>query len=189
MILRTALKIVIYLFPVSEILLALFKRAGTRAARVEDRGSLRLLWLVISVSVGMAIAFQWVPSADLPLSRHLRQILALCLILAGLAVRWASILTLGRLFTVDVAIQSGHTLVDTGLYRYVRHPSYSGLLLAFIGLGISFANWLSIVALLIPITLAVFNRIVKEEHVLLESLGASYAAYCARTKRLVPGLL
>jgi protein-S-isoprenylcysteine O-methyltransferase len=90
---------------------------------------------------------------------------------------------------VDVAIQQGHSLVELGLYRFVRHPSYSGLLLAFLGLGLFFANWLSLVVLMVPITLAVINRIAKEERALLLALGPSYAGYCARTKRLFPGLV
>jgi protein-S-isoprenylcysteine O-methyltransferase Ste14 len=117
------------------------------------------------------------------------RLVALGLLVGGLALRWVAILTLGRLFTVDVAIHSDHVVVQTGLYRVLRHPSYTGLLLAFLGLGVSFANWLSILGLLIPITLAVLNRVAKEEQALLSSLGSDYAAYCARTKRFIPGLL
>ncbi len=69
-----------------------------------------------------------------------------------------AILTLGRLFTVNVAIQADHSVVETGLYRFVRHPSYVGLLLTFVGLGVFFANWLSLFGLLVPIALAVLNR-------------------------------
>jgi protein-S-isoprenylcysteine O-methyltransferase len=187
--LRTLLWIVVVLFPLSEIALAVFRRAKKGAARVEDRGSMAVLWLVITVGVGLAIAAQWVPAAHLHVPPELRRALALVLLLGGLGLRWASILTLGRLFTVDVAIHTDHPLVETGLYRYVRHPSYAGLLVAFLGLGVFYANWLSIVALLVPITLALVNRVVKEERVLLASLGAAYAAYCARTKRLIPGVL
>jgi protein-S-isoprenylcysteine O-methyltransferase len=117
------------------------------------------------------------------------RLLALGLLLGGLALRWTAILTLGRFFTVDVAIHAGHVVVQTGLYRSVRHPSYTGLLVAFLGLGVFYANWLSILALLVPISLAVLNRVVKEERALLTSLGAEYAAYCVRTKRFIPGLL
>ena len=50
-------------------------------------------------------------------------------------------------------------------------------------------NWLSILGLLVPVTFGVVNRVTKEEQALLRSLGPEYAAYCARTKRFVPGLL
>ncbi len=115
-------------------------------------------------------------------------VLALVLLLGGLALRWAAILTLDRLFTVDVAIQSDHMVVQNGLYRFIRHPSYTGLLLAFLGVGVYFANWLSMLVLMLPITLVVINRVVKEERTLLAALGADYAAYCARTRRFIPGL-
>ncbi len=87
-----------------------------------------------------------------------------------------AILTLGRLFTVNVAIQADHSVVETGLYRFVRHPSYVGLLLTFVGLGVFFANWLSLFGLLVPIALAVLNRVAKEEQALLASLELPYAA-------------
>ncbi len=117
------------------------------------------------------------------------RLLALGLLIGGLALRWTAILTLGRLFTVDVAIHSDHVIVQEGLYRLVRHPSYTGLLVAFLGLGVFFSNWLSIFGLLIPVTIAVLNRVAKEEQALLTSHGSEYAAYCARTKRFIPGLL
>jgi protein-S-isoprenylcysteine O-methyltransferase Ste14 len=187
--LRTVLWVVVGLFPVSEIALAIFKRADSRSAQSEDRGSMRLLWLAIAFGVSCAIASQWVPSARLRLPSGLVRVLALVFLLSGLAIRWTSIVTLGRLFTVDVAIQQDHALVQHGLYRLVRHPSYSGLLLAFLGLGLCYANWLSLLGLMVPITLAVINRIAKEERALLVALGTPYAAYCARTKRLFPGLV
>ena len=189
MLLSVILWSVVVLFPVSEIALARIKRANPQTARLEDRGSMRLLWLAIAFGVSSAIAAQWVPSARLPGSTLLLRLLALALMLAGLSMRWAAILTLGRLFTVNVAIQADHPVVETGPYRFVRHPSYSGLLLTFVGLGVFFANWLSIVALLVPITLAVLNRVVTEERVLLSSLGPAYAEYCGRTKRFIPWLI
>ena len=180
---------VIALFPISEVVLAFVKRSRGRAAQNEDRGSMRLLWLSIAFGIGLAIAAQWIPSARVPGPPHMIRLLALGLLLGGLALRWTAILTLGRFFTVDVAIHAGHVVIHTGLYRFVRHPSYTGLLVAFLGLGVFFTNWLSILGLLTPITLAVLNRVVKEERALLTSLGAEYAAYCARTKRFIPGLL
>ena len=67
--------------------------------------------------------------------------------------------------------------------------SEGGLLLAFVGLGISFGSWLSILALMLPICFAVLNRVRKEEHALIAALGSEYAEYCSRTKRFIPGLL
>jgi protein-S-isoprenylcysteine O-methyltransferase len=187
--LRIVLWVVVGLFPVSEIALAILKRADSRSAQSEDRGSMRILWLAVAFGIACAIASQWVPSARLRLPSDLVRVLALIFLLSGLTIRWTSIVTLGRLFTVDVAIRQDHALVHHGLYHLVRHPSYSGLLLAFFGLGLIYANWLSLLGLMVPITLAVINRIAKEEQALLVALGPPYAAYCARTKRLFPGLV
>ena len=189
MTLSSVLWFVVALFPVSEIALAVIKRSKAGSAQDQDRGSMRLLWIAIGIGVASAIAAQWVHAARLHVPSRIVGPLALALIVVGLAIRWVAILTLGRLFTVDVAIQPDHRLVQTGLYRLVRHPSYSGLLIAFLGLSLFFANWLSLVLLLVPITLAVTNRVIKEEQVLLQALGAPYADYCARTKRLIPGVL
>ena len=186
---KLVLTVAVMLFPISEIVLALVKRSRGQDAQSEDRGSLRLLWLGISLGVGLAIVAQRVTSAHLPGAHRVYFVLALVLLVGGLALRWVAILTLGRLFTVDVAIHFDHAVVQSGLYRLVRHPSYTGLLVAFVGLGVSFVNWLSMVVLLVPVGLAVFNRVLKEERALLAALGVEYASYCDRTKRFIPGVL
>jgi protein-S-isoprenylcysteine O-methyltransferase Ste14 len=185
---RLILLIVVAIFPVSEIALAFVKRSRGLPAQSEDRGSMRLLWLSVVLGLVLAIVFQWVPLARIRVSHSILRVGSLLLLISGLTVRWVAILTLGRLFTVDVAIHSDHAVVQRGLYRLVRHPSYTGLLIAFLGLGVFFANWLSIVGLLLPISLGVLNRVAQEEQALLASLGSAYASYCARTKRFIPGV-
>jgi protein-S-isoprenylcysteine O-methyltransferase Ste14 len=81
------------------------------------------------------------------------------LFLGGLILRWYSIGYLGRYFTVDVSISAEHKLIDSGPYRYIRHPTYTGALLAFLGLGFCFGNWLSILFLTLPIIAAFLWRI------------------------------
>ena len=145
--------------------------------------------MVITAGVAAAIAGRSAGMLPLPFAPEAQDLLALVLILSGMAIRWASILTLGRLFTVNVAIHAEHRLVESGPYRFVRHPSYTGLILAFLGVGVSFGDGLSIAAILVPTTLAVWNRILKEEGALRKAFGDSYDAYAARTKRLIPGVL
>jgi protein-S-isoprenylcysteine O-methyltransferase len=183
------LPIVVVLFAVSEIALAVVKRSGARATSHEDRGSMRALWISILFGMALGFAAQWVRAAHIHAPVIVIDRIALCLLLAGLALRWTAILTLGRLFTVDVAIQSGHVVVEKGLYRWMRHPSYTGLIVAFAGLGLYFQNWFSLVAILVPMILALLSRVRKEEQALLASLGPDYAAYCARTKRFIPGVV
>jgi protein-S-isoprenylcysteine O-methyltransferase len=175
-------------FPISEALLATVRRARRGIARRADAGSTPLLWLVILGGVAVAIASQRVDGLTLPGPRWLLHGLALFLMVSGLTLRWVAILTLGRFFTVDVAIHERHTVVDAGVYRYLRHPSYSGLLLTFAGLGVFFGNVLALGAVTVPVAAALLVRIQKEEAALLQGLGEAYKAYCDRTKRLVPGI-
>lgn len=171
----------------SEIGLLLFKRAkgGAQAA---DSGTLRGLWLVIGLAIYGAIdtAFRW-PRFAFPSNDGI-YLLGVLLFVAGLALRWWSIIHLGRFFTVNVAIAKDHRVVDDGPYRLVRHPSYSGALLAFCGLAVMLGNWLSALILLVPISAMFLWRMRVEERALSATLGEAYNGYMARTKRLVPFL-
>lgn len=172
-------------YGISEMALSLTKRSGG-GARSEDRGSLRRLWVVILV----AIAVAFVAAGALP-AAHSRVLLRLRpagvgLFAGGLLLRWYAIVHLGRFFTVDVALAADHRVVDTGPYRFLRHPSYTGALAAFSGLGICMANWGSLLVLTGPITAVFLQRIRLEEAVLLQGLGEPYRVYCARTRRLIP---
>src|SRR4051794_793881 len=123
--------------------------------------------------------------AALP-NRNLLDLCAIIFFAAGLALRWWSIHVLGRFFTVDVTIEKDHEVVEAGPYRYVRHPSYTGVLLAFLGWGLTLHNWLALLVLLVPISLAFAHRMTVEEDALREALGERYANYTARTKRILP---
>lgn len=174
-------------FGVSEAGLALFKRSR-RAAKRQDRGSFALLWAVIAASMFLAIfiAVAW-PVGSLGFSLWTYGLGSL-LFLAGIGLRWWSIIHLGRFFTVDVAIAPDHRVVSDGPYRFVRHPSYAGALLSFLGLGILLHNWLAALVLVVPVLLAFLWRISVEEKALGAALGTAYAQYVQRTKRLVPFL-
>jgi protein-S-isoprenylcysteine O-methyltransferase len=187
--LRSVATLVVLAFPISEGLLALWGRSKARVVRRADDGSLGFLWLTITLSVTAAAwSGKLVPFATVPWSPRARDLLALVLLGGGLVLRWVSIAVLGRFFTVDVAIHEDHAVVESGPYRYLRHPSYTGILIAFAGLGVYFGNWVGLLAIVVPITLAFLRRIRTEEEALIQSLGPAYADYCARTARLIPGL-
>jgi protein-S-isoprenylcysteine O-methyltransferase len=107
---------------------------------------------------------------------------------AGLILRWWAIITLGRFFTVDVTIEKDHELVERGPFKFVRHPSYTGVLLAFVGFALTLRNWGAILVILVPIFVAFGRRMRVEESALTEALGDQYRDYIRRTKRLVPGI-
>jgi protein-S-isoprenylcysteine O-methyltransferase len=104
----------------------------------------------------------------------------------GLAISWTAIRTLGQLFTGVVMIQRDHRLIRTGPYRYVRHPSYAGLLIAHLGLGLAFVGSVSLVLSTIPFLVAATYRIHVEEQALAETFGEEFIAFSQETWRLIP---
>lgn len=186
MTLRTILLIILNLFPLSEIILAIGKRARSGSAHVADKGSLKTLWGVILAAISLAAIVSFTSRLPLPLSANQADLLSLLFVTGGMVLRWVSIFILGRHFTVNVAIVPGHHLIETGPYRRVRHPSYTGLLLAFFGTGLFLNNWLALGILMLPICRAVVHRIRIEEAVLEKAFGSSYGEYRRRTKRLIP---
>jgi len=170
----------------SELLLTLTRRSRSRTGTAQDQSTLSVLWLVIMVSVaaGVLVAPLWLAAA-LPDARLLT-IASVLLFVVGLILRWWAIVTLGRFFTVDVTIEKDHELVERGPFRILRHPSYSGVLLAFLGFALSLRNWAALVVVLLPILVAFIYRMNVEERALSRALGSSYTEYMRRTKRLVP---
>lgn len=113
--------------------------------------------------------------------------LGVVLFAAGSSLRIWPVFVLGRRFSGLVAIQPGHTLVTSGVYGVIRHPSYLGLLVSSLGWALAFRSGVGVLltALLIPPLVA---RIRAEETLLRTQFGGEYEAYCSRTSRLIPGL-
>ncbi len=110
----------------------------------------------------------------------------LVILLAGVALRGWSFKTLGGYFTFAVMVSSDQPVIEKGPYRLLRHPGYTGLLLAFAGLGLTSANWAGLAAMtLLPLAVILW-RIHVEEGALLTTLGDRYRRYAAQHKRLVP---
>ncbi len=110
------------------------------------------------------------------------------LIVAGIALRAWSIATLGRFFQYWIKIQPGHRVVTGGPYRYVRHPSYTGIALVLTGLALACDDVWSLVAVAIVGGAGLAVRIRAEERQLTEALGPEYEQFAAGRKRLVPGV-
>ena len=182
------MRIMTQVWLLSEIVLILFTRRKRQRALPRDRGSRTLLWCAIGAGIagGTAIPAAVITRIPIPVPWLLG--ISLLLMIGGLAIRWSAIFTLGRLFSTNVAIQPEHRLIRTGLFRLVRHPSYSGLFLLVFGLGLSFGNWLNFAIIVIPFFAALLYRMRVEESSLVEALGQDYIEYCKSTKRLLPGI-
>src|SRR5216110_3322720 len=181
------------IFFASEVLLTLTRRSRSKTGTKQDRSTLGMIWVMIALSIAAGIfvassPFLWTAGVwmfELPAGPAVA-VAAVVLFAAGLILRWWAIVTLGRLFTVDVTIEKDHELVERGPFRWVRHPSYTGVLLAFVGWSLTLWNWVAMAVVLVPICVAFVRRMKVEEEALSRALGERYVEYMKRTKRLIP---
>jgi len=165
-------------------------RAGDGVAGFrQDRFSGPALILGIALAIGLGIrAAVFVPQAAITVLRPEIFGVGLVLALAGIAYRWYAIARLGRFFNTRVTVTSDQVVVDTGPYRLVRHPSYSGALLTLFGILLASTNLLSLACFLLALP-GMAYRISVEEEALTVGLGQPYRDYMQRTKRLIPFVL
>lgn len=102
----------------------------------------------------------------------------------GLILRISAVLELGQFYSHRVQVTGKQRVVQTGPYRWIRHPAYSGMLLLHLGLVTVFFNWLSFSLLLAALLPALVNRILVEERTLLSLPG--YVEFCAGRARILP---
>jgi protein-S-isoprenylcysteine O-methyltransferase len=173
-------------FGLSEFGLSLLRRSKSNVDVKADQGSLRLIWGVILLCmIGSTTVWRFLPQAQLSTSPAL-YMTGLTVFGAGLLLRWYSIFYLGKYFTVDVAVAADQKVIDTGPYRFIRHPSYTGVLLEFLGFGLYMGNLVAILLLMVPVLFVFLRRIGIEEAVLQKALGENYTGYMRRTWRLIP---
>jgi protein-S-isoprenylcysteine O-methyltransferase Ste14 len=158
-------------------------------AVVADRASRNALGrtFLITGIAGFYLAFHLTKLA-MPGPGRVYVVAGVALIWLGVALRQWAVHTLGRFFTFKLTVQSDQRVVESGPYRVVRHPSYSGLLLSGLGTAIALGNWLALGLLTVPYLIALAHRIGIEERMLRDGLGPDYARYAASRTRLVPGV-
>ncbi len=110
------------------------------------------------------------------------------LMVAGIALRQWAIVVLGRSFTVEVRVRPGQEVIESGPYRWLAHPSYTGMIISLVGIGLMLGNWVSLVALAMIPTAGLLFRIHEEERILSAELGQPYRDFIETRARLVPGL-
>jgi protein-S-isoprenylcysteine O-methyltransferase Ste14 len=161
------------------------KREGSSA----DSGSIVVVWLSLVVGLGGAFALAGsAHGAEIDSGQWPVFVVGIVLMVGGIVLRQWSVQTLGRFFTVDVRIHENQTVVDTGPYRWVRHPSYTGLLITLLGVGLALGNWAALALLIVVPTAGVVARIRVEERALEGALGERYRRFEATRARLIPGV-
>ena len=161
------------------------RRYRVAPAQNWDRQSAKL-WDVANALEPVGLMLGFIGIGQFAAANTLIRSIGLVMLIAGVAIRWSAIHTLGKYFTGIVTIKNDHRLIRNGLYKHIRHPAYTGALLAHLGLGLSFANWFSIGFSSIPFFVAAFYRMRVEEQALQETFGDDYLDYSASTKRLIP---
>jgi protein-S-isoprenylcysteine O-methyltransferase Ste14 len=167
---------------------ALFSSGNLSPGEREDKGN---RWVLAAFGViGLLLAYlpAYTDRTDVwTLDGDAVRWLGVVLFAAGGALRLWPVFVLGRRFSGLVAIQPGHTLVTSGIYGIIRHPSYLGLLVNSLGWALAFRSGVGVLltALTIPPLIA---RIRAEERLLRTQFGDEYDAYRSRTSRLVPGI-
>jgi protein-S-isoprenylcysteine O-methyltransferase len=160
---------------------------------IKDDNTLKVFRLVMPISVisallvGLFEPWHWffgeIPEYTFDETWNL---LGFTLFIAGLTLRWVAILSLKKAFTVKVTILKGHKLKSNGVYRWMRHPSYTGMYIYTFGLGLALHSVLSVAILLWGVWYTTHNRIPVEEAVLEDHFGQEYRDYKAKTWKLFP---
>lgn len=153
----------------------------------EDRGSLQVILVGFSSAVLAAFLVSFVADqAKLPGNRSVWFFIGMLTLVSGSLLRRHCLGVLGRFFTGTVTVQADHRVIESGAYRWVRHPSYSAAILVVFGMALSLGNWCSVVVSLIIAFVTYSYRAHVEEQALLSSLGTPYAQFMASRKRFIP---
>lgn len=151
----------------------------------DDSRSFRILWTATAIGTTVALLAPFSSVGQLPATETVFW-LGLGVMLAGFAVRMSAVITLGNLFSHRVVVTSDHRVVDSGPYNWVRHPSYAGAVLTYVGVGVACGNVVSVLATTAGALVGYGHRIRVEERALRREL-AGYDSYTDRVPyRLIP---
>lgn len=155
------------------------------APREMTRSSVSCWVLMVANVLGVTLA-SWAAFRHWAPDMESQALPALFLMLTGIGLRFASIFQLGRFHTSKLAVLPGQIVVASGLYRWIRHPSYLGVLILLAGFGLTLGSWTGVLILFGFSIPAYAFRIQQEERMLVAYFGQIYREYQARTARLIP---
>ena len=162
----------------------LIKRGGSKNVKSrEDRRTYILIYLSVFLSIIVSINFGFNEILLLP---EFFIYLGMFGIIFGIFLREYSIITLGRYFSFHISVIENHKIIESGPYHYIRHPAYSGGMLAIIGISLALRSSIAVIIVIIMCAIAYGFRINFEEKVLIKEFGNDYLNYKKRTKKLIP---
>lgn len=151
-----------------------------------DRGSFYYILVCSLISIIVCVS-DWAYRHD-GYTTTLLKVIGLICIVSGIAYRTWAIQTLGRFFTSKVEVVTDHALITDGPYKYLRHPSYTGAYITFLGMAIFLGSWLGLIATMILMGIAYQKRIDAEENTLITYFGNVYIDYAKNSYKLIPGI-
>jgi protein-S-isoprenylcysteine O-methyltransferase Ste14 len=169
-------------------IIPMLRRRGGAISKKDNRSSLSNNLLRVSLYVSIIIAMMLVLN-NIAMLPDWFFYPGIFLMVIGILVRQWAIFILGRFFTLTLSVKKDQKVVDYGPYRFIRHPSYLGMFLTVIGIGVALQSWGGILVILVISGLAFGYRIHIEEKFLVSELGDDYIQYTKRTKRLIPFVL
>lgn len=184
---ETAFTVAVVVWAVFELVMRVRQRFMSRGPGTVDRSAFILIpclagSVLLAELLGRRGGLPWPGGVVWPFAA------GMVLIVAGIGLRAWSIITLGRFFQYFIKVQPGHRVVTGGPYRFVRHPSYTGIALVLTGIALACDDVWSLLAVAVLGGLGLAVRIRAEERQLTDSLGEEYERFAAGRKRLVPGV-
>ena len=172
----------VVVFAVGELQQTLLVRRSDAHASIRDELIFRL-WFFAGI-IALPTGARFIPGAEAPGPLIFAVGAVVCWL--GLLLRWWSFAVLGRYFTTVVKTSPDQPIIDRGPYRFVRHPGYTGLILAFLGCGLMLGNWAATAVSVAVVTSALVVRLLQEERALIAARGSAYLEYAERRARLIP---
>jgi protein-S-isoprenylcysteine O-methyltransferase Ste14 len=179
----------------SMVMVAIRAPHGQRSRSVKvvksRKGALEIALLALAW-LGFFVPLIWVASpafsfAEYPLRAGPLAAGVLCFVV-GLWLFYRSHADLGTNWSITLEVREQHRLITDGVYRCVRHPMYTALLVYSVGQALVIPNWVAGPSYLIAFGILFAFRVRAEERMMLDQFGDQYAAYMARTERLLPGV-
>ena len=162
-------------------------REGAKDANSKDSGSIKVIMGGTSAAMALAYPLAFVKAWSFPQNWQVPLFVAGVLVtLLGSVLRRYCWRTLGEYFTGDVKARADQPVIRTGPYRFVRHPSYTGAMMMFVGIGLALGSWVSLALVTIVAIAAYSYRVAVEERALVEAIGDPYKAYMKERKRFIP---